>query len=205
MYYLFFQVFGHQGMRVIQIFNDLSYQPRQAIRRRVSSLALVSIAKQRVSWAAQVFNSYKQQGSTHLGHILVFSFLEFSCPRCSFTITALSPGCSPLFSSSLMIGLLPEDLFFARQRFSLNFGKFSIVHSFHCCTCYCSLDSIGLACLERKLIYRCSDLGFLSFFAHSYCLFREEMDVLMSKFGAFRSPRLLLCRHCIYVSYLLFR
>ena len=27
----------------------------------------------------------------------------------------------------------------------------------------------------------------------------------MSKFGAFRSPRLLLCRHCIYVSYLLFR
>ena len=139
-----------------------------------------------------------------MGHILVFSFLEFFCPRCSFTIIVLSTSCSPLFSSLLMTGLLPEDLFSAKERFSLNFGKLSIARSFRCCTCYCSLDNIGLACLERKLTYHCPDLGFLSFFAHSYCLFGEEMDMLRPKFGAFWSPRLLLCRHCIYVVYSLF-
>ena len=83
--------------------------------------------------------------------------------------------------------------------FSLDFNKFSTAHAFFWCVCNCSLECVDFACLERKWTYYCLDLGFLSFSTHFYGLFGEEMDVLMSIFGAFWSLLFLRCRHCTHV------
>ena len=128
-----------------------------------------------------------------------FSRLVFFRLRCSFTITMLTTSCSHLPLSSSITGLLPDDLFSARECFILNFDKFSTAHLFLCCACYYLSDCVGLVCLERKWTHRCPYFGLFSLPAHSCCLFGEEMDVLMSKFRVFRSPCSFLCRPCICV------
>ena len=93
-----------------------------------------------------------------------FSRLVFSRLRCSFTITMLTTNCSPLPLSSSITGLLLDDLFSARECFSLNFGKF-----FYC-------PFVPLLC-------------FLLFIELCWsCLFGEKMDTSMSIFWAFQSP-----------------
>ena len=108
-------------------------------------------------------------------------------------------NCSHLLSSPSTTSLLSNDLFFTREHFNLDFGMFSTTHSFLCCACCCFSDCVGFICLKRKWTYWCPNFGFFSLLSHSYCLFGEEMDVLMSKFRVFWSSYLLLCRYCIYV------
>ena len=87
--------------------------------------------------------------------------LEFSSPGFSFAVTALSTDCSFFLSSSSITNFPSKDLFSSKERFSLDFSKFPIAHSFLRRTCYCFLDRVILVCLKRKWTYRCPDSGFL--------------------------------------------
>ena len=175
------------------------HRPRQAVKRRVPH------------WLWQILSGDMSLGlprffipiNSKVSHIQVTFWL--SPPQRPLAHVALSP---PLCLSPISL------ICFHHHRrlvccwrissplesvFSLDFGKFSIARSFLCCVCDCSLDCFDFACLERKLTYRCLDLGFLSFFAHFYGLFGEEMEVLMSRFEAFWYFLLLRCYHYTHV------
>lgn len=134
-----------------------------------------------------------------MGHLLVFSCLEFSCPHCSFVVTVFSIDYSFFLSPSLTTSLPSKDLFLTKERFSLDFTKFSISRSFFRCACHCFLDCVVLVCLERKWTYQCSDSSFFVFLVVPIAFLGEEIGVLMSRSKDFLSPYLLLCRHCVYV------
>ena len=98
-----------------------------------------------------------------------------------------------------MTSLPSKDLFFARERFSLGFSKFSISRSFFRYACHCFIDYVVLVCLERKWTYQCPDSRFFISLTVPIACLGEKMGVLMSRSRVFLSPYLLLCRHCVYV------